>query len=157
MLARPISGWRWLTDRRLMAVGASAMVALIALKGVAGHVHTDRDSRSMARAITRIVDPKSIDGIVFVGMRPFYGLNLYLDTRVEGVQVGEHRYDYSKFVAEEDLCSELAGRERNVYALKESKADRFGTAVEACEGIEPAVIGRFDADGNRIVLFVVRQ
>ena len=50
MLARPISGWRWLTDRRLVVVGASAMVALIALKGVAGHVHTDRDSRSMARA-----------------------------------------------------------------------------------------------------------
>ena len=155
MLARPISGWRWLTDRRLVVVGACAMVALIALKGVAGHVHTDRDSRSMARAITRIVDPKSIDGIVFVGMRPFYGLNVYLDTKVEGVQVGEHRYDYSKFVAEEDLCSELAGRERNVYALKESKADRFSKSVQRCDGLTPRAIGRFDADGNKIALFVV--
>jgi hypothetical protein len=90
-------------------------------------------------------------------MRPFYGLNVYLDTKIEGVQVGEHRYDYSKFVAEEDLCSELAGRENNVYALKESKAAKFSKAVEACEAIEPAVIGNFDADGNRIVLFVVRQ
>jgi 4-amino-4-deoxy-L-arabinose transferase len=157
MLARPLSGWRWLTERKLIIVAASAAVALIALKGVAGYVHTDRDSRSMARAITKIIDPKGVDGIVFVGMRPFYGLNVYLDTKVEGVQVGEHRYDYSKFVAEENLCSELAGRENNVYALKESKAAKFSDAVEACEGIDPAVIGNFDADGNRIVLFVVRQ
>ena len=75
-------------------------------------MHVSRDARDMATAIRGYIDPRGIDEIVFVGMRPFYGLNLYLDVHVEGVQVAEHRYDYSKYVAEEDLCSELAGRRR---------------------------------------------
>jgi 4-amino-4-deoxy-L-arabinose transferase len=157
MIARPLSDWPWLTARRLTVVAVSAAAALIALKAFAGHVHTDRDSRSMARAITKIVDPQRFDEIVFVGMRPFYGLNLYLDIEVEGVQIAEHRYDYSKFVAEENLCAELDERERSVFALKESKAGTFQVAVERCEGLDPSVLGRFDADGNRIVLFVVRR
>ena len=157
ILARPISGWTWLTPRRLGTVAALTAVALIGLKGYAGHVHTDRDSRSMARAIEKIVDLRSVDGIVFVGMRPFYGLNVYLDTKVEGVQIGEHRYDYSKFVAEENLCSELASRERNVYALKQGKAGGFVDAVARCEGMTVVEIGHFDADDNQIALFEVRR
>ena len=157
MIARPLSGWPWLTSRRLMVVAVSAAAALITLKGVAGYVHTDRDSRSMARAIARFVDPRRYDEIVFVGMRPFYGLNVYLDIKIEGVQIAERRFDYSKFVAEDDLCDELDERERSVFALKESKAEKFRLGVERCEGLDPAVIGHFDADGNRIVLFVVRS
>ena len=157
LLARPLSGWTWLTPRRLAIVAGLTGGALLAIKGYAGYVHSDRDSRSMARAIAGILDTRSIDGIVFVGMRPFYGLNVYLDTKVEGVQVGEHRYDYSKFVAEENLCSELADRERNVYALKQGKADRFVESVRRCDGLTPAEIGRFEADGNEIVVFEVRK
>jgi hypothetical protein len=111
----------------------------------------------MARAIEKIIDPRSVDGIVFVSMRPFYGLKVYLDTNIEGLQISEHRWDYSKFVAEEELCSELAGREKNVYALKESKVERFRAGVLRCEGMQPELLGHFDADGNKIALFTVRQ
>jgi 4-amino-4-deoxy-L-arabinose transferase len=157
VIARPLSGWSWLTPRRLAIVAGLTAAALISLKGYAGYVHSDRDSRSMARAIESAVDLRDVDGIVFVGMRPFYGLNVYLDTRVEGVQIGEHRYDYSKFVAEENLCSELAARERNLYALKASRAEKFVAGVERCEGLEPVEIGRFEADDNEIALFEVRR
>ena len=134
ILARPLAGWTWLEGRRLVVVAAVTAVALVSLKGVAGHVTSDRDSRDMARAIEKIIDPRSVDGIVFVSMRPFYGLNVYLDTNIEGVQINEHRWDYSKFVAEEDLCSELASRENNVYALKESKVERVPRRRAALRG-----------------------
>jgi 4-amino-4-deoxy-L-arabinose transferase len=157
ILARPLADWNWLEGRRLVVVAAVTAVALVALKGFAGHVTSDRDSRDMARAIEKIIDPRSVDGIVFVSMRPFYGLNVYLDTNIEGVQINEHRWDYSKFVAEEDLCSELAGREKNVYALKERKAEEFRNAVLRCEGMRPELVGHFEADGNKIALFAVRK
>jgi hypothetical protein len=111
----------------------------------------------MARAIGTVIDPHGVDGIVFVNMRPFYGLNIYLDTNIEGLQINETRWDYSKIVAEEDLCSELAGRENNVYALKESKFERFREGVLRCEGMQPEMLGHFEADNNRIVLLAVRR
>lgn len=157
ILARPLAGWRWLMNRRLGVTCAIAGATLIALKGVAGHVESKRDSREMARAIAPLIEPLHVDEIVFVGMRPFYGLNLYLDTHIEGVQIAEHRYDYSKFVAEEEVCSELESREKNVYALKEDKAERFRQAVLECEGMQPDPVGHFEADGNRIALFAVRR
>ena len=157
LLARPLASWGWLEGRRLAVVAAVTAIALVSLKGVAGHVKSDRDSRDMARAIETVIDPHSVDGIVFVNMRPFYGLNVYLDTNIEGVQINETRWDYSKFVAEEDLCSELAAREKNVYALKESKVERFREGVLRCEGMQPELLGHFDADGNKIALFTVRK
>jgi 4-amino-4-deoxy-L-arabinose transferase len=157
ILARPLAGWSWLEGRRLVVVAAVTAVALVSLKGFAGQVKSDRDSRDMARAIEKIIDPHGVDGIVFVSMRPFYGLKVYLDTNIEGVQINEHRWDYSKFVAEEDLCSELAGLENNVYALKERKVEEFREAVLRCEGMRPELLGHFEADGNKIALFAVRQ
>jgi hypothetical protein len=157
ILARPLAGWSWLDGRRLVAVAAVTGIALVSLKGFAGHVKSERDSRDMARAISTVIDPRSVDGIVFVNMRPFYGLNVYLDTNIEGVQIDETRWDYSKFVAEEDLCSELASRENNVYALKESKVERFREGVLRCEGMQPDLLGHFEADGNKIALFTVRK
>ncbi len=156
MLARPLAKWDWLRARRLAIVAILTAATLLTLKGVAGHARVGRDARETAAAIRGIVDPRSIDGIVFVGMRPFYGLNLYLDVPVEGVQIAEHRYDYSRFVTDEDLCSELAGGEKNVYAMKENRAASFDVAVQRCDGMNAERIGQFDADGNRIAVFSVR-
>lgn len=155
ILARPLAKSGKLGAARLAAVAGVTAVALITLKGVAGHVHTSRDARDMAAAIRKVVDPRSIDGIVFVGMRPFYGLKLYLDLPIEGVQARQQRGDYSQFVAEEDLCSELATGERNVYAMKEGRSAGFGTAVQQCGSLTATRIGRFNADGNKIAMFVV--
>jgi hypothetical protein len=155
MLARPLAKWDWLDARRLAAVVGLTAIGLITLKAVAGHVHVSRDARDMAAAIRSHADPSRIDGIVFVGMRPFYGLKLYLDLPIEAVQIGGRRYDYSKFVAEEDVCTELASRERNLYAMKENRTAGFDAAVQRCDGLRAERIGQFEADGNRIVLFTV--
>jgi 4-amino-4-deoxy-L-arabinose transferase len=155
MLARPLAKWDWLRARRLATIAVLTAAILLTLKGVAGHVHVSRDARDMAAAIRRIVDPRSIDGIVFVGMRPFYGLRLYLDVPIEGVQIAEHRDHDSKYVAEEDLCSELETRQKNVYAMKENRAAGFDAAVQRCDQLTAERIGQFQADENMIALFAV--
>lgn len=160
MLARPLARWSWLDARRLTAVVGLTTISLVTLKGVAGHVHVSRDARGMAAAIRGIIDPAGVKNIVFVGMRPFYGLKLYLDVPVEGVQIGtlieSQRDPYARFVADEDLCSELASHEENVYAMKEGRAAAFDGAVQRCNGLQAGRIGQFEADGNRIALFVVK-
>ncbi len=155
MLARPLSGWHWLTDRRLVTVAAITALGLVTLKGVAGHVHSPRDARSMAGAIGKIVDRRQFDSIVFVGMRPYYGLKLYLGLDIQGVTVGNRGSAYSRYVETEDLCAELDRGERNVYAMKPGKADGFQEVASRCGNLQAEMIGRFNADGNRIALFRV--
>jgi hypothetical protein len=62
----------------------------------------------------------------------------------------------SRFVAEEDLCEEIAEHEHNVYALKESRAPKFVASVTDCEAARAHPIGEFHGDGNRIALFVIK-
>jgi 4-amino-4-deoxy-L-arabinose transferase len=155
LTARGMVDWPWLTTRRLALVAGTTAVALLAIKGYAAYMPSDRDSRVMAAEIRKLIDPHPIDEIVFVGMRPFYGLNLYLEPRVEGVQIEEQRFDYSRYVAAEDLCSELQMDENNVYAIKSKAAARFTAAVEKCEGLDPTLLGAINADGNVIFLYLV--
>lgn len=156
MLARPLARWSWLTGRRLAWIAVPTALLLVAFKAALAFWPVDRDAREMAGAISAIIDPHEIDEIAFVGMRPFYGLNLYLDVHVEGVQFGERTVEYSKYVSRDDLCEEIAARENNVYALKQKRAATFVADVEQCAGLEPRLIGQFEADDNRIVLYVVR-
>ena len=73
------------------------------------HWHSDRDARSMAAAVRDAVDPRQFDGITFVEMRPFYGLNLYLGRPVEGgARSWRTAVPVSAYAKGEDLCSELA-------------------------------------------------
>ena len=43
-------------------------------------------------------------------MRPFYGLNLYLPQRVDGLEIDDRRFDYSTHVTRQQLCAEIARR-----------------------------------------------
>jgi hypothetical protein len=61
----------------------------------------------------------------------------------------------SRFVAEEDLCEEIAEHEHNVYALKESREPEFVASVADCAAARAHRIGDFHGDGNRIALFVI--
>jgi 4-amino-4-deoxy-L-arabinose transferase len=144
----------WLDTRRVALVAALATVVFVGLKGVAAHWPVDRDARQIARDISAVIDPASIDGIIFVGMRPYYGLNMYLDVPVEGVEIGERRFDYSRFVAPENLCSEVHTPERNVYAVRTSRINAFEAAVLKC-GSAGTRIGQLRADGHDVVLVKV--
>jgi 4-amino-4-deoxy-L-arabinose transferase len=155
MFSRPLAGASRFDDRRLRTLTVATAVALVALKGYVAHFHTDRDSRAMAVAIRQSVDPRDIDGITFVDMRPFYGLNVYLGRPVKGVPLEVGTGKWSAFAPGEDLCSELKRDRRTLFALKRNRADRFRAGVERCGGPPPAAAGQFDADGNRIALFVV--
>lgn len=156
MASRPLATWAWLTPRRLTWVAATTAVVLVALKGTLAHWPSDRDSRQMADAIQQVLDTHGIDEIAFVGMRPFYGVTLYLDVRVEAVHFEGRGVDYSKFLSEDSLCDELSARHASVFALKTSRADRFLTAVSRCSALQPVLIGSFHADGNDIGLYTVR-
>ena len=113
------------------------------------------DSHLWSRTYDRTLDDvfEVQDEIAFVGMRPFYGLNLYLDVHVESVEFGEKKYEYSKYVSQDDLCDEIRSGERNVYALKQSRTDKFLAGAARCADVRAEEIGTFEADGNRIAVF----
>jgi 4-amino-4-deoxy-L-arabinose transferase-like glycosyltransferase len=153
-MARPLSRWPRLQGRTLFAACAVAAAAFVTLKGTLSHVPSNRDARETAAALGQLLDPHDIDRIVFVDMRPFYGLNMYLDRKVEGLHIGERRFDYSRFVETEELCREVAQPSRAVYAMKRQHAPRFTAAVRQC-GAQAVHIGMVEADENKHEIFLV--
>lgn len=151
--SRPLAHWSWLTGSRLIKVASVTALSLIAAKAGLAHWHTDRDSRSMAAEIGRIIDPRHFDGITFVDMRPFYGLNLYLGRPVKAVPIVDGSAKSSAFATGEDLCSELARDRRTLFAVKAGKAAKFAAGAAHCGGPAPVAVGQFKADGNRIALY----
>jgi 4-amino-4-deoxy-L-arabinose transferase len=154
LMSRPLAGWSGLQGRRLTITLAVTLAAMVGLKAGLAYTPSDRDARALARQLEAIMDPHAIDELVFVGMRPFYGLNVYLDKHVEGVEIGERRFEYSKFVTHEGLCDELAGRERSVYALKRLHAAKFIATAQRC-GWRGRSVGSVHADGTDIELFLM--
>jgi 4-amino-4-deoxy-L-arabinose transferase len=155
LLARPLSRWDWLDDRRALRVTAIAAVALVALKATAAFVPSNRDSRVMADSIRNVVDMHGIEEIAFVGSRPFYGLTMYLDVRIEGLSIGSNLEFSSYHLTPETVCEEIAERERNVYSLKRNRAAEFVATVDACGNLTAREVGVFEADDNKFALFVV--
>jgi len=156
VLARPLARWKWLDTRRLVQVAAAALVVIVFLKGASGYWPVDRDARQMASQIRAAVDLTDVDEIVFIDMRAFFGLSLYLDLEAESVRIGVER-PHSRWVpTEQDLCSELAEKERSLFAVKRTRAPRFPAAVADCGLLEAEEMGSFHGDGNELVLFAVR-
>jgi 4-amino-4-deoxy-L-arabinose transferase len=153
-MARPLSHWPRLEGRTLLLACAVAVGAFVALKGALSHWPNNRDARETAAALSRLLDPHDIDRIVFVDMRPFYGLNMYLDRKVEGLHIGERRFDYSRFVESDELCAEFARPKRAVYAMKRQHAPRFTAAVAEC-GTRAVNIGMVEADENKHEIFLI--
>ncbi|MGB7737935.1 MAG: glycosyltransferase family 39 protein [Steroidobacteraceae bacterium] len=156
MMARAMSGSRQATGRRLAWIAGLTLAALVTLKGVLAYWHTDRDARHIAAQVSTLLQGRAVDRIVFVGMRPYYGLNVYLDIPIEGIQLGERRFEYSKYLSEESLCDEVQDKERDVFAIKALRTAKFDAALAAC-GAMPAAIGTVFADGNDIRFFVVAR
>jgi 4-amino-4-deoxy-L-arabinose transferase-like glycosyltransferase len=154
ILSRPLAHWHECAARRFAAVVLAATVAMVAFKGALAYWPSDRDARAIAAQLRASLASRPVDGIVFVGMRPYFGLNVYLDVAVEGVQIGERKFEYSKYLAPEDVCAEIATPERNVYAIKLRHAAKFVAAVGRC-GAAASRLGTVRADGHDIELFEV--
>ena len=155
IVARPLARWRWLDRRRLAVMSTVTALAIVSIKGLVAYAPSDRDARVMAAAIREIVDPHGIEEIAFVDMRGFYGLQLYLDVNIESVRTGVRDGQQPAQIVEEELCAEFMEREDNVYALKETRSARFLSAVSQCGMPLPVQLGAFEADGHRILLYVV--
>jgi hypothetical protein len=154
MMARPLATARFLEDRKLLWVAGTTLVALLGLKGTLAYWHTDRDARHIAAQLATLLHGRKVDRVVFVGMRPYYGLKVYLDVPVEGIQLGERRFEYSKYLSAETLCDEVRDKQRDVFAIKARRTEKFDAALAAC-GAMPVEMGTIVADGNDIRFFTV--
>ncbi|HEX6572967.1 MAG TPA: glycosyltransferase family 39 protein [Steroidobacteraceae bacterium] len=154
VMARGIAPGPKATDRRLAWIVGATAVVLVGFKAFLAYWPYDRDAREFAAQLERLVDPHSIEEVVFVGMRPFYGLNVYIDRHIEGIDLRNRRFDYSRFVGHQDVCSELAERERSVYGMRQKHVRAFLAATGRCGG-QPRLLGKVHADGHDIVFFLV--
>jgi 4-amino-4-deoxy-L-arabinose transferase-like glycosyltransferase len=154
IMARALSGSSTCTVRRIAWIAGSTLAILVTLKGVLAYWHTDRDARHIASQVSTLLQGRKVDRIVFVGMRPYYGLNVYLDMPIEGIQLGERRFEYSKYLTAETLCDEVGDQERDVFAIKAQRTEKFDAALAACSAV-PMAIGTVFADGNDIRFFTV--
>jgi 4-amino-4-deoxy-L-arabinose transferase len=122
MISRPLSRWRRLEGNRLKTVALVTAIALLASKGAVAHLHSDRDSRPMAVAVHQLIDSQDFDGITFLGMPPFHGLNVYLGRPVKSVPFVAGADTLADVEKAEDLCSELVRDRRTLFAMKLNKA-----------------------------------
>ena len=153
LLARPLAGWPWLTARRLAAIAGLMAAALLALKGTLAYWTSDRDARQMAAGLRPAVEARQAEAIVFVGMKAFYGLQLYLDAQVESLEIDEHSLEYSDRITGAELCADLARRERSLLVIKQEHAAAFTTAAGRCEATGLLRVGAFDADDHRLEVY----
>lgn len=156
LLARPIAGWPWLDRRRLVAVAGSTTVALLALKGALAWAPSDRDARRMADDLEEVVAARGAKEIVFVSMKAFYGIRLYLDVHVESLEIDERNLEYADRIGHDALCGELARRDDSLLVLKSSRSPDLITAAAGCDGVVLAPVGSFHADGSRLEIFAAR-
>lgn len=154
MMARPLARWDWLQGRRLVLTAVAATAVLIGLKGVLAHWPSDRDGREITRQLNQLTSPDAYQRIVFVGLRPYYGLGLYLDKRVEGIELGERRFEYSRSIAPHELCAELVAVDRSLFILKSHRSPDFVAAAGRC-GVLVADIGEFVADDTRLHVYLL--
>jgi hypothetical protein len=129
---------------------------LLAIKGAIALWPGDRDGRAMAEALREPLAAEEARHVVFVGMKAFYGLDLYLGVRVESLEVDTRTLEYADRVDAAGLCADLAMRDHTLLVLKESRAPRFLALAAACTEVRLETVGGFDADDNRHVVFATR-
>jgi len=156
LLARPLARWGWLDGARMKRIAATTALVLIAAKAALAYFPANRDSRAMAGELREVLRRTGAEEIAFVGMRPFYGLGLYLDVEVENVHLDGDGPEYSQFLSAETLCSELAARERTLFTVKRSRAGLFLEAAARCTDLVAVEVGAFEADDNELALYQMR-
>jgi 4-amino-4-deoxy-L-arabinose transferase len=151
IMARPLARWHGLEGRRAFVIIGLTAAALLGLKGTLAYWPSNRDSRALGMQLREQLASHPADEIIFVGMRPFYGLNVYLSQRIDGLEIDDRRFDYSTHVTRQELCAEIASRPRTVYLMKARYAPDFEQSLAGC-GFQPVRLGVVHADDNDLVL-----
>lgn len=154
IMARPLSRWPTLQGLHGRTIIAVTALVLLGFKGTLAYWTTNRDSRDLSAQLAQAMQAHPADEIIFVNMRPFYGLNLYLPQRVDGLEIDTRRFDYSAHIPRAQLCDDVARRPRTVYLIKDKAAADFEQALRAC-AFTPTRIGSVHADDNDLVLLTV--
>ena len=155
MMARPLSRWPTLEGTNGRVLIAVTALILLVLKGTLAYWPSNRDSRALGTELQPLLHTHQGEELIFVNMRPFYGLNLYLPQRVDGIEIDTRRFDYSTHITRAQLCDEIARRSRTVYLIKDKAAADFEQALRACT-LTPTRIGSVHADDNDLVLLTIR-
>jgi 4-amino-4-deoxy-L-arabinose transferase-like glycosyltransferase len=156
IMSRPLARHDTLPDGRLLRTIIATAAVLVALKGVLAYWPSDRDARAIAAQFDRVTQGHEFHRIVFVGMRPYYGLNLYLDAAIEGIQVGERKFAYSRHVAPSDLCHELAARDGSLFVIRSRQLESLAARLARC-GKTHVEWGVVRADDNDLTLLDIQH
>lgn len=158
LMSRPLAHWHERVGRRrFVTVTLVAAATVVALKGTAACWPVDRDARAMSARLRSIVGELPFERIVFVGMRPYYGWQLYLHVPVSGIEVGEHRFASSTYVAPAHLCNAIAASGGAVvYAVRTTREERFLAVAKHC-GSAAVPLGGLRADGVELRFFAFNQ
>lgn len=138
---------RALPDGVLATAGRRAALALwivmlVAIRYAGAHYSPEDDSRSMARWIQGATQhaPKEV---IFVNMRPAYGLTMYLGAEVEGAALPGWHDDVPRYrPVYESLAHEMSepDQTRRIYVVPAKRLHEFERAIHGA-GLEPAVLG----------------
>jgi len=118
------------------------IVLLVALRYAGAHYSPEDDSRSLARWIrgATLQAPKEV---IFVNMRPAYGLTMYLGAEVEGAALPGWHDDVPRYrPVYESLAHEMSepDQTRRIYVLPARRLQEFERAIHGA-GLEPVVLG----------------
>jgi 4-amino-4-deoxy-L-arabinose transferase len=149
-MARPIARWPAFTGTLVRSALVASAVALLAFKAVLSYIPHDRDARALAAQVHRLIRPADYNRLAFIDMKPFYGLNLYLDHNAEEVLTGVRASPYLAYASIDALCPEL--HDNDVYFVKRHHVPKFAAASRAC-GSAIQRLGSVHADGTDIELF----
>jgi 4-amino-4-deoxy-L-arabinose transferase len=129
------------TPRRRAAL-ALWIVLLVAVRYAGAHYSPEDDSRSMARWI-RGATRQAPKEVIFVNMRPAYGLTMYLGAEVEGAALPGWHDDVPRYrPVYESLAHEMSepDQSRRIYVLPARRIQEFERAIHGA-GLEPVVLG----------------
>lgn len=151
-IARPIARWPAFTGGKVRSALVAAAGVLLAFKAVLAYIPHDRDARALAEQVRTVIHPGQVNRLAFIDMKPFYGLNLYLDHNSEEVLSSARSSPYLAYASIDALCSELSEHDNDVYFVKHHHTPKFEAASHACSA--PVVkIGSVHADGLDFDLF----
>ena len=139
MLARSLASRQILASRRWRAALAVWMTLLVGIKATAGHVAARDDTRDYARYLASIAKAPVAE-VVFVDMRPRYGLSLYLGVQVESLALQPNTPRADGFGVKETVAEELASNEAHrLFVLPNQLGRAFHVECERAGAIVTCV------------------